>query len=250
MLFKPEIKATECKTRNACVDKLSKLANLSSGDISALVQATTRVRGFGAHVDLLRDAESNILVVIQDGFACRYRQMQNGTRQNLAYLVPGDVFKFSRLRKDSVGSLSACRIALVPRAAFQYLTDQHPNLIAAIGLAEDIEEAVTREWLLSLGNRSATERTAHLLCEVFMRLQAVGLADENGCSFPVSQAELANTLGLSPVHMNRTLQVLRGENLIELKGRTLLIKNWSKLTTLAEFTPDYLVPQQVVEEAL
>ena len=118
-----------------------------------------------------------------------------------------------------------------------------------ISKATRIEEATSREWLLNLGSRSAAERIAHLFCELLARLQTVDLASTESYAFPVSQSELSATVGLSPVHVNRTLQDLRRAGLIELHGRTLQIKDGPRLRAMAGFTPDYLRATQLEERS-
>ena len=100
--------------------------------------------------------------------------------------------------------------------------------------------AIQREWVLNLGQRSALERIAHLLCELFTRVQAVGLAVQNRCEMPLTQSDLAETTGLSAVHVNRTLQELRSQGLIVLRDRDLTILNFEELRAVAGFNPNYL----------
>src|SRR5687768_8463284 len=92
-----------------------------------------------------------------------------------------------------------------------------------------IDAAVFREWMIGIGRRSAYTRIAHVLCEVFVRMKAVGLVNGNGCGLPVTQAELADALGLSTVHVNRSLQELRAKGLIELRGGALRVLGWDGL---------------------
>jgi len=103
-----------------------------------------------------------------------------------------------------------------------------------------VEEAIQREWTVNLGQRDAIERMAHLLCELFIRLRGVGLANEHGCDLPMTQAELADALGLSVVHTNRVLQDLRAQGLVTLKGKTLVIPDLDALMAAGLFNPNYL----------
>jgi CRP-like cAMP-binding protein len=94
--------------------------------------------------------------------------------------------------------------------------------------------------MIGMGRRSAYTRIAHVLCEVFVRLKAVGLANGHECELPITQTELGDALGLSTVHVNRSLQELRGHGLIRLRGKSLVILNWDRLTEAGEFDPLYL----------
>lgn len=237
----------EHKPDNAFANRLSKLATLSPTDLSVVARLTSRVRSFKAHSDLAREDDPSAVLVVLSGFGCCYRQQAGGKRQNLAYLLPGDMFDLKRRGLDSVGALSPCRIAFIPRAAFQDVLERYPQIATAVDLATRIEEAISREWLLNLGSRSAAERIAHLFCELLARLQVVDLASAESYAFPVSQSELSATVGLSPVHVNRTLQDLRRAGLIELHGRTLQIKDGPRLRAMAGFTPDYLHAAQAEE---
>jgi CRP-like cAMP-binding protein len=116
----------------------------------------------------------------------------------------------------------------------------HPAVARALRMGTLVDEATLREWLLNVGCRSAVERIAHLFCEVLLRLQAVGLASEDSYALPLTQAELGDTTGLSNVHVNRTLQELRRQGLIELKSGRLKILNLPRLRAIAEFKANYL----------
>ena len=103
-----------------------------------------------------------------------------------------------------------------------------------------MDGAIFREWIIGIGRRSAYERLAHLFCELYLKLQAIGLADDYRCALPMTQGELADALGLSNVHVNRTLQIMRGHGLIALRGNMLIIERWNELLRVAEFDPTYL----------
>jgi CRP-like cAMP-binding protein len=103
-----------------------------------------------------------------------------------------------------------------------------------------VDEAISREWIVNVGQRTGYERTAHLLCEVFFRMNAVGLAPDNSCDFPMTQHELADTVALSPVHVNRILQELRQDGLIVLRDKRLTILDLGKLKIAGIFNPNYL----------
>jgi CRP-like cAMP-binding protein len=103
-----------------------------------------------------------------------------------------------------------------------------------------VEEAITREWIVNVGQRNALERTAHLFCELLYRFRAVGLNQGLSCTLPLTQVELAETLGLSAVHVNRTLQELRRQKLITLDDGRLTIQNLRILEELSFFNADYL----------
>lgn len=237
----------ESDSGNPLRRKLATYVELTSGDIRELDGLAANARRYPAQTPLLHQSdipESAILVL--DGFACRYKFLTNGRRQITAYLLPGDLFELDlnfRLPLDcALGTLTACRLALVPRSEYEDLIRRRPRIARALQIARLTEAATLREWITNLGSRSGPERLAHFLCEMLLRLRTTGLASENQYSFPITQADLADTLGMSCVHVNRVLQKLRRDGLIELSGRRLTILRPDGLKALAEYDASYLKP--------
>ncbi|MGH1570645.1 Crp/Fnr family transcriptional regulator [Methylobacterium sp. P31] len=138
----------------------------------------------------------------------------------------------------AVGTLAPCRVARIGPEMIELLLER--PLVAALRMSRLVEAAIAREWLMSIGRRSAPERLAHLFCELLVRLQAVGLLSDDGYALPVTQTDLADTTGLTSVHVNRSLQDMRRDGLIELRKRRLRILDLPRLRALAEFDPAYL----------
>jgi CRP-like cAMP-binding protein len=227
------------------VRKLEHGAVLSDEDKRTLMEAIRDVRAVGSHRDLIGEGDRPEDVhVILEGFACRYKMLSDGQRQIMALLVPGD---FCDLHvailgemDHAIGTLSPCKVAHIPRAAIEELTAKHPAINRALWWATLVDEGTLREWLLNIGRRPADKQIAHLFCELLLRLRTVGLASEDSFDFPVTQDELADTLGLSAVHVNRTLQHLREQGLITLAGKRLTIPDVERLEAFADFNPNYL----------
>jgi len=137
-------------------------------------------------------------------------------------------------------SLSEGTVAVVPHDRLKELTERHPRLGRVYWLATKIDAAIHREWALSLGKRSAISRMAHLFCELYVRLSIVGQTERDGYAFPLTQRELSECLGLTTVHVNRTVQELRRRGLVELQNRHLTILDRPALEAVAEFDPTYL----------
>jgi CRP-like cAMP-binding protein len=178
------------------------------------------------------------------GFACRYVVLPSGRRQILAYLLPGD---FCDLRAcilermdHSIGTLTAVKVASFSRNGIADLARRFPRLARALALVSVSEESVGRQWLLNLGHRSALQRTAHLFCELFSRLCAIGLASDTACELPLTQTDLADALALSPVHLNRTLMDMRRKKLATFVRHQLIIEDFHALQHAAGFKPRYL----------
>ncbi len=229
---------------NPLVRKLEAYAPLSEADKALLADVVRDVREVGAHRDICREGDKPTDVcLILEGFACRYKILADGRRHIVAYLVPGDFCDLHafvlRTMDHSIATLSRCKVVSVPRARILSLTES-PTLARALWWTALVDEATLREWLVNIGARSAEERVAHLLCELLLRLQTVGLADEEAYELPITQAELGETMGLTNVHINRVIQNLRARNLITLKQKRLVILDFDKLRKLAGFNSNYL----------
>jgi CRP-like cAMP-binding protein len=178
------------------------------------------------------------------GFACRHKMLPDGRRQIIGYFLPGDMCDarlFILRRMDhGISTLCASSVTTISRQAILDLTTRYPRLTRAFWWNTLVEEAICREWLVNVGQRTALERLAHLFCEVHLRLQAVGLSTARGFELPVTQSELADTLALSTVHVNRTLKELRRIGLVSMSSKLLVIHDLAALRTLAMFDPSYL----------
>jgi CRP-like cAMP-binding protein len=193
--------------------------------------------------DLFKDSVRGCYLILT-GFAARYQVLPHGRRQITALLLPGDLCDlracFGHPLDHSVGALSAVEAAFIPREALVTQAEHCPEMLHRLWAATARDEAIARQWLLNLGQRSALERAAHLLCEIFARLQKAGLAEESGCQLPLTQTDLGDILALSSVHVNRTLMKLRAMNLIWLHHYELVVHDVPGLQKLAGFDPSYL----------
>jgi len=199
-----------------------------------------------AHADLLKHAERrDSVLVLAAGFACRYRLLENGRRQITGILVPGDICDFGFLSGNSNGprimSLVPCLAGRMAAPQLIGLCENHPELMRAVLRAAAMSHASTQESVISLGARTAFERVGHLLCEMRLRLATVGLVDDGkSFDFPLKQAEIGETLGLSTVHVNRTLQTLRKRGLLSMALGRVTLHDPDLLAKACGFNPDYL----------
>jgi CRP-like cAMP-binding protein len=230
---------------NAWIEKLNLFGPLSDTDKQLLEQACTRTRQVKARQDLISQSEvPDAVHLILEGFACRYKMLPAGGRSIFAYLVPGDtcdwhVFILKRM-DHYIATLSACTVVDIPRSTVLEITAKYPAITRAMWWATLVDEAVVREWVVNVSRRSADQALAHLFCELLLRLEAVGLRVGNGFQLPLTQTELADTIGVSTVHANRVLQALREKELIEFNHGALKILNLPALRELAGFEPVYL----------
>ena len=229
---------------NRLTRKLENFAALSDDDKRLLDDVVSAPYEIPENTDIIRegDAPDNVHLILE-GFACRYKLTSDGKRQIMAYLVLGDfcdlhVFILKAM-DHGIATLSPCRVVDIPRDRILEMTER-PALARALWWATLVDEAVLREWLVNIGQREAPERLAHLLCELLLRLRAIGLAESDSYELPITQAELADTMGLSTVHVNRSLQKLRSENLITLKNKYLVILDPDRLKEFGGFNPNYL----------
>jgi CRP-like cAMP-binding protein len=230
---------------NPLLRKLMNFTHLSDEECSAVNECCNDVREFAAREDVISQGNrTGGVKLLLEGFACRYKVLEDGRRQIVAYFVPGDlcdlrVFILKRM-DHSIGAVTASKVATISPENVLMLTNNYPNLTRALWWSTLVEEAVAREWIVNVGQRNALERMAHLFCELLYRFRAVGLNQGNSCTLPLTQVELAETLGLSSVHVNRTLQELRRQKLITLEGGTLTIQDLEALKEVSFFNPDYL----------
>jgi CRP-like cAMP-binding protein len=227
--------------------RLSRFQPLATEETRALEGAAGPVRLHRAHEDLVREGESGAHIgLLLSGFAYAFRVLPDGRRQIVSYLIPGDLCDPRVLllptAAHTVTTLTAANVVLFARETLLALIDRHPHLGRALCWLALQEERISREWLVNIGQRTAVERLAHLLCEVFTRMHMVGLTNGGRCELPLTQVELADTLALSTVHVNRTLQELRRQGLVSLSSGILEIHDFGALQSVAMFAADYLHP--------
>ena len=228
------------------IRKLEHFVRLSATDRAVLDRAASeRVRSFGPRVDIAREGDRPRDVhMILAGWACRYKQLEDGRRQIVSFFLPGDICDLNifilREMDHSIGTITSVTVADLSREFFDEISSGFPRIATAFWWESLVNAAIQREWTMSLGQRTAAERMSHLLCEIFLRLRLAGLTREDSCDFPLTQSDLADATGLSKVHVNRTLQELRSAELIVLKGKSLTIPNLERLMNEGLFNANYL----------
>jgi CRP-like cAMP-binding protein len=179
-----------------------------------------------------------------DGWACRYKTLPDGRRQIVAFFVPGDFCDLNvyilKEMDHNVGAVTRLAVANISRDDMDALTTDYPRITQALWWEELVNTAIQREWTLNIGQRTAYERIGHLLVELFLRLKSVRLTQGDSCDFPLTQTDIADATGLTAVHVNRTLQELRRDGLIELERRRLRIPQLQRLMDASMFNPNYL----------
>ena len=184
------------------------------------------------------------MFVMIEGWACRYKILPSGSRQVMAFLMPGDACDLHiRLLAEmdhGIQAVTAAMVATVSRGDMQAMMHAHPNIAAAMDSAQLVDEGIMRAWIVSMGRRSSTERVAHLVCELYLRARNTGLIDDGEFALPLSQLILADALGMTAVHTNRVLKELRLTGAMSLKRGSVTILDAVKLIQIAGFDENYL----------
>jgi CRP-like cAMP-binding protein len=159
----------------------------------------------------------------------------------MTFAIAGDIPDLQSMHlkvlDSSIGTLTTCRVGFITHDDLRDLCERHPRITSAFWRETLIEGAIFREWLLNVGQRDAYNRIAHLFCEMLVRLRAVGLAEDHACGLPITQTELGDAFGITTVHVNRVLQQMRADGLIEMKGTRLTVPDWDRLKEVGEFNP-------------
>lgn len=238
--------------------KFERRAPLDEGDLEALAGLPHRLQAVDAATYLVREGERpDKSCLILSGFAYRHKVTVEGARQIVSVHIAGDFVDLEgallNVADHNVQALSHCEVAFIPREAMRALILAHPAVAMAMWTDTLIDASVFREWVVNVGRRDARARIAHLLCEIARRLEVAGLAHGGSYELPLTQEQLADCTGLTPVHVNRVLKGLDREGLIVRERRTMQVPDWEALRRVAGFSETYLhldqVPSRVTEPA-
>jgi CRP-like cAMP-binding protein len=224
---------------------LAARGSLRAADRDAILDLPHSVRTLSAGAYVVREGEKpGRCWALLQGFAYRHKIVLNGARQIVGIHLPGELLDLHNsmleVADENVQALTSATVASIPVDALKALMESRPAVATAI-LAETLVDAsIFREWMANIGRRDSRARMAHLLCELALRQQAAGIGEPLSYELPMTQEQLADTLGLTPVHVNRTLKALEAESLIRRDRRQLTIEDWSGLVRLGDFSPAYL----------
>lgn len=227
------------------------LLNLESHDIvseeekSLLRSIITRERTFAVDDDLVEEASRpSFSTLLLDGFAARYKLLGDGSRQITSLHIAGDFVDLHaftlKIMDHGIVALTPCLVALVDHDSLKSVTETSPHLTRLLWLDTLIDGSIHREWIVGMGRRTKKAHLAHLICELYVRLRVVGRTRGKSFDFPLTQLELADVVGISVVHLNKSLQALRRENMFTWTNRTVTILDWERLQEYADFNPLYL----------
>jgi CRP-like cAMP-binding protein len=230
---------------NPLIRKLESIFTLTDDERQALGALPMQVQVIKADQTLVREGDRpSRSCLILSGFTCTYKITGEGKRQIVAFGIAGDIPDLQSLHLKtldiSISTLNQCRVGFITHEDLWDLCLRYPRIAAAFWRETLIEGAIFREWVVNVGRREAYPRMAHIFCELLVRLRAVGLAEGYACDLPMTQGEFADALGVTSVHINRVLQEMRADGLIELNGERLNIPDWEKLKQSGDFDPTYL----------
>ena len=227
------------------VRRLESIARLSHEERHGVERLPLRTHVLHPRQDIVRDGDTpSHCCLLLEGWAFRYKLLDESRRQILSFHVPGDVPNLQSLHlgpmDHGLATLTRATVAFIPHESLLDLAERLPGFAGILWRDTLIDGAVFRAWMTGIGQQSAFGRMARLFCELYLRLEAVGLASNHCCTLPIKQSELGDALGLSTVHVNRTLQEMRARELITWHNQKLTIHAWDKLARAGEFNPAYL----------
>lgn len=227
------------------ITRFEKHEPLGDGDREALAALPQNVRTLVSGSYIVRDGDHpETCSLLVSGFACRHKTTGEGARQIISIHMRGDFVDLQNIFFDvsdhSVQALSAVELVSVPRSAVRALAMSRPAIARAMWIETLIDASIFREWIVNVGRRDSRTRLAHLLCEFFVRLKMAGLAENRTFSLPLTQEQLADAVGLTPVHVNRVLRAFDEEGLIERDRRSITIVDWDRMREVGDFHERYL----------
>jgi CRP-like cAMP-binding protein len=227
------------------LSKLARILVLSENEAAAVRAVPVEALPVKAHQAISREGDGPTKsCLVLEGMVCTSKVVAGGKRQIMAFHIRGDGPDLHSLHlpllDSDIWAISDCRMAFMLHKDLRALNREHPRLGEVLWRTTLVDASIYREWMVNVGQREAISRIAHLFCETMLRSEDAGLGRSGTCPFPVTQSDLSQATGLSSVHVNRTLQALRGQNLISFSKGVLTIHNWQALVALADFRADYL----------
>lgn len=226
------------------VRRLQSRAELQEETCRALQRFKFSLLGLRRGMTIGSRQHPNHLMVVADGVAARFKTTGSGARQIVSFYVPGDPLnlqdRFVDDAEDQIEGVGAASLVLVPWPSIDRLCATNPELRAALWRSASTEMSILREWLTTVGRREAEKRLGHLLCELIVRLKAVGLSDGTRMAWPFRQEHLADAAGMTAVHVNRMLRRLREKGFATVRSGIAEIGDWDRLREFAEFDEVYL----------
>ena len=229
----------------ALIRRLSTLADLDADDRARIAELCKNIRNVPRRGHITKEGDRPEYVhVMLSGWAARYKTVRDGSRQVVDFVIPGDFCDLHvailSAMDHGIVALTPCSVARINGDEIAKLTSENGRIVRAMWWSTLVDQGILREWVLNVGRRDAYERVSHLLCELHFRMGRAGLVEDGQLALPLTQEDLADATGLTSVHVNRTLQRLRNEQLIEIGRGMLTLLDASALRDAAGFNPAYL----------
>ena len=231
--------------------KLDSHHPLDAKDRAAIEALPYKLRTLEAQSYTMREGDRpDRCAILLSGFAFRHKLTGDGSRQIMSIHIPGDALDFQNMflaeSDHNVQMLTRGTVAEIPRAALEELVLHNSSVARAVQVFTLVEASIFREWVLNIGRRDARSRIAHLLCEFAYRLTALGIAPDGPYELPMTQEQLADATGLTAVHVNRVLQGLQRDGLIERDRRIIRFPSWARMRDVADFNSRYLHSREFI----
>ncbi len=227
------------------IDKIETRDRLTEDERAALRALPQKLLRTAARSQIVSEGERPThACMVLEGLVYRFKIAATGRRQIMSFHVPGDMVDLHtilfKVADHSIETVRSAAIVLVPHDAILKAAEEYPALGRAFWFDTLLDASIQREAMLNIGRRDAKSRTAHLICELAVRLKRVGLVNGNRFDLPLTQTDLADALGVTPIHTNRVLARFRTQGLIEINGRSIIIPDWKALAAIGEFDATYL----------
>jgi CRP-like cAMP-binding protein len=236
---------TASLTLQRVVRRLETRVRLDEEDHAAIHALPIQYRSVEPASYMVREGETvEACIILLTGFAYRHKITGDGQRQIMSIHMPGEFLDLQNsllgVADHNVQALTRCEVATVPVAALRELSEERPRVGQAMWIDTLVDAAVFREWIVNVGRRDSICRLSHLLCEIALRLEEAGLARDHRYELPMTQEQLADCTGLTPVHVNRVLKELGRLGLIKRNKRSVEILEWDRLQQIGDFNTRYL----------
>jgi CRP-like cAMP-binding protein len=238
--------ATSHDALDPLIRKLGYWSALDEADKQAVRDLPYRPKKLKQHGYIVSEGETTThSCLLVSGFAIRHKIVAGGARQIVAVHMKGELVdlqnSFLGVADHSVQVLVESEVAFIPRDAIKQVAFERPRVGMAMWLDTLVDASIFREWIANVGRRDARTRLAHLLCEFSLRLKVAGMGEETAYELPMTQEQIADATGLTPVHVNRTLKALEADGVIERRTRrSVVIGDWKKLAKVGDFDSTYL----------
>jgi CRP-like cAMP-binding protein len=204
-----------------------------------------RIRQAAAKSDIIHEGEDpREVFLILSGWACRYKVLEDGRRQIVSIFLPGDLCDLHvyilKEMDHSIAAMSTVRYAQIGSSELEAISDEHPRVMRALWWETLVAAAIQREWTVTVGQRDAYEALAHLVCELYLRLRLVGFVEKHSCACPMTHADFADALGITPTHAGRMIRELNKSGLATIARRSISVHDLAGLIEAGNFNMNYL----------